>query len=326
MILSEYIKPEEEYIKNALDYISNEELYFPLLNDYKMKSIEENVMKIFDSIINLYFSNLENLEENIISELFDIFKEYLIVLDDKNYEKYYNNYCNENLVKLYIICYIKIYLKYLIDFICDNRNPLEGKEKEIIREICKDTPISNTIKIYFILLLYRKKQSLDLLKEKIFEQIGNFINDLKNELTEENYNNILNNLRIPKEDKYIFNEYFTYIEYPSFDNFTTKFLSSKENKEKYPLLNQYIKNEDGPKKLKYLNEYNDFVNLMINYYSGKISRNEANKGERSLNIEEIFKDEKFKKIFNKFKSIWNESLSDDMKKFNDEITKSDKFI
>ena len=106
------------------------------------------------------------------------------------------------------------------------------------------------------------------------------------------------------------------------DNFKTKFLSLEE---KYPLINQYIKNEDGIKKLKYLNDYNDFVNLMINYYSGKVSRNEANK-DRYLNLEEIFSKDQFKNKFDKFKSIWNENLSDDMKKYNDEITKSDKFI
>ena len=142
------------------------------------------------------------------------------------------------------------------------------------------TPLSNTLKIYFIILLYNKKKNPEILKEKIFEQIEH----LKDELTEEKFNNILNTLIIPKEEKYIFIEYFNYIEYPSFDNFKIKFLSSDENEKKYPLLNQYIKNEEGPKKLKYFYEYNDFVNSMRNYYSGKISRNEANNEERSLNL------------------------------------------
>ena len=65
---------------------------------------------------------------------------------------------------------------------------------------------------------------------------------------------------------------------------------------------------------------------MINYYSGRISRNEAIKEERTLNLEENFKnDEKFKSKFEKFKKIWNEYLSSDMKKYNEEITKSNKF-
>ena len=47
----------------------------------------------------------------------------------------------------------------------------------------------------------------------------------------------------------------------------SKFLLSNENKEKYPLINEYIKNDQGAKNLKYLNDYNDFINFMISYYS-----------------------------------------------------------
>ena len=250
---------------------------------------------------------------------------FLRVLEDKTYDKYYDNYCNENLVKLYCISFVKIYLKRLIDYIYHERNSLEGGERKIIEEICKDFSISNTLKFYIIILLYKKNTSLDLLKDIIFEKIKNFSDILKEKL-KDNYTNVLAQLKIPNEENYIFNEYFNYIEYPSFDNFKNKLLSKEENLEKYPLLQQYIKNENGPKKLKYLSEYNDFVNSMINYYSGRISRNEAIKEERTLNLEENFKnDEKFKSKFEKFKKIWNEYLSSDMKKYNEEITKSNKF-
>ncbi len=325
IIIAESIKPEQEFIDEALDYISNEETYFPLLNDCKKEILEKTIMKIFDSIINIYFDSLNDKEIYIKSELFSIYKEYICVLENKEYERYYDNYCNENLVKLYTICFIKIYLKRFIIALCDNRNYLMGEENKIIQEISRNSSLSNTIQIYFIILLYNKQKSLELLKEKSFETIDNFLNDLKKS---EIYKDILNKSFIPKEEKYLFNEYFSYIEYPSFNNFESKYLSSNENKEKYPLLEQYIQykklDESGAKNLKYLNDYKDFVNSMINYYSGKISRNEANKEERSLNLEEIYKDETFRNKFEKFQSIWNEHLSKELKEYKN--NKSDKFL
>ena len=59
--------------------------------------------------------------------------------------------------------------------------------------------------------------------------------------------------------------------------------------------------------MKYLKSYNDFVNLMINTYSGKISRNDA-ENKIVLNKEEIYKDEIFQKRFESFKSLWNDFL------------------
>ena len=324
IILAEYLKPDKEYIDDALDYISGEETYFPILNLYKKEIVEKSIIKIFDSIINLYFDSLENLEDYIISDLFNIFKEYIRVIGDNNYEKYYNNYCNENLVKLYILCFIRIYL-YRFDFlILEKRNSLKGEESKIIEEISKDSSISNIIKLYFIILLYKHQNSLSLLNNQSFKSIEQYSNNLKEELGENNFKDILIKSLIPKEDKYLFNEYFNYINYPSIEDFKYKFLLINDNKVKYPLLNIYIQNESNPKNLKDLNDYNDFINTMINYYSGKITRNEANKGERSLNLEPIFKqDENFRNKFLKFKLIWNKYLSNSVK---DNNLESEKFV
>ena len=156
--------------------------------------------------------------------------------------------------------------------------------------------------------------------EKDFEPFEKFANNLKEE-----FKNIFEELSVPNDERYIFNEYFSYIEYPSYGNFKNKFILSNENKEKYPLIEQYIKNESGPKKLKYLFDYNDFLNSMINYYSGKIARNEANKQERTLDLEEIYKnDENFRNKFDKFKLIWNDHLSTELKE-NIIVKKNDKF-
>ena len=67
---------------------------------------------------------------------------------------------------------------------------------------------------------------------------------------------------------------------------------------------------------------------MISYYSGKIQRNEANKAERSLDNEDIYKKDEnnFQNKFNKFKSIYNNALSPYIKEINNKELKSDKFL
>ena len=324
IILSECIKPDKEYIDVALDYISSEEIYFPLLNESNKEIVNKNIMKIFELIINLYFNNLNNLDEHIITDLFDLFKEYLKSLTDENYEKYYNNYCNENLVKIYELCFIKIYLNKFIILLCDKKTSLQGKEKEIIELISENSAIHSTIKIYFIILFYKKTNLLETLNDKLYEKIYDFSQNLEKELGKEKFDEILKNSLMIKDDKFIHNEFFTYINYPSFNNFKSKFLSVNENKGKYPLLNEYIKHDSGPINLKYLNDYNNFINLMINYYTGRISRKEAKDEGKNLNLEDIYKKDEFnfQDKFDKFKSIWNNILSKYLKNNNT----SDKFL
>ena len=323
LIIAEYIKPNKEIIDNVLDYISSEENYFPFLNDCDKDIVNKIIINIFDTTINLYFNSLDNLSENMISDLFDIFVEYLKVISNNDYEKYYDNYCNEKLVKIYVLSFIKIYLNNFVTLLCDKRTSLKKNENKIIEEINNNSSISNTIKIYFIILLYNKTKSLNILKEdKLYEPFDGFANNLNN------LDNIIKNSKIPTDDNYLFHEYFTYIKYPSFENLKSKFLSLYANKEKFPLINEYIKNDQGPNNLKDLNDYNDFVNLMVSYYSGKIQRNEANKAERSLDNEDIYKKDEnnFRDKFDKFKSIYNNVLSPYIKEINNKELKSDKFL
>ena len=313
IILYEYIKPTEEYINAALDCISNEEIFFPSLNDCNKDAVNKLIMKVFDSIINLYFDSLYDLKKRIITDIYDIFKDYLRKITDEEYEYYYNNYCNETLVKIYILCFIRIYLNRFAKIFCEERTELEGNEGKIIDEINKDSPIANTLRIYFMILIYNKTKSLDILRTNgALETISN---KLKEEIDNNKFNDILIKASIPKEDKYLFKEYFAYIKYPSLENFLAKFISFEDNKEKYPLINEYIKTDSGIENLKYLKDYNDFVNLMINYYSGNIQRNEANKAERSLNGEDIYNKNinNFEQKLDKFKKIWNEHLSKHIK-------------
>ena len=154
-------------------------------------------------------------------------------LTDENYEKYYNNYCNENLVKIYELCFIKIYLNKFIILLCDKKTSLQGKEKEVIELISENSAIHSTIKIYFIILFYKKTNSLETLNDKLYEKIYDFSQNLEKELGKEKFDEILKNSLMIKDDKFIHNEFFTYINYPSFNNFKSKFLSVNENKGKY---------------------------------------------------------------------------------------------
>ena len=106
-------------------------------------------------------------------------------------------------------------------------------KKKIIEEINNNSSISDTIKIYFIILLYNKTKSLQKLKEdKLYEPFEEFANILIKEIGQDNFNNILNNSKIPTNEKYLFSEYFAYTKYPSLENLKSKFLLLNENKEK----------------------------------------------------------------------------------------------
>ena len=108
------------------------------------------------------------------------------------------------------------------------------------------------------------------------------------------------------EKLYPFYKYFLMTTYPTKDNFINKIKKIPEYKRKYPLLNAYLIQENKEKELiKYLPEFNEFVNFMIDNYSYKISRVEASK--ILLKDEEIYKNNQkgFIEMFNKFRDkIW----------------------
>ena len=115
----------------------------------------------------------------------------------------------------------------------------------------------------------------------------------------------INNVKEIDSKKYPFYKFFLMTTYPSKDNFIQELKRVPEFERKYPLLTSYLINENPQKDLiKYLPEFNDFVNYMIDNYSYKISREEASK--KKIKDEEIYKskDKVFKDMFNKFKKIW----------------------
>ena len=129
----------------------------------------------------------------------------------------------------------------------------------------------------------------------------------KNQLKVSNYSfkTILNELVEQSEKIYPFKEY-PYFKYFKLTKYKTEedFERRMPSKEKYFLTSLILVKIDELKKLKYLPDFNEFINLMIEEYSFKISRSDAK--ERSLNEEVIYKNERFRNKLKKFLKAWKE--------------------
>ena len=101
------------------------------------------------------------------------------------------------------------------------------------------------------------------------------------------------------EKEYPMFKYFNYTKYKS----EADMLKRMHNKEKYALILQLISDSPDVKKLKYLPAFNEFTNYMVNYYSFKISREDAKKNP--LDEEEITKEQGFNKKYNNFINAWD---------------------
>ena len=127
------------------------------------------------------------------------------------------------------------------------------------------------------------------------------------------------------KDLYPFYKYFFMTTYPSERKLAQELKKIPEYENKYPLLSSYlniiqakinnegniIRNEDyyKPQKvelIKYLPEFNEFSNLMIDFYSYKISREEAS--NIHLNREEMYSNNEggFQDLCDNFIKIWKE--------------------
>ena len=104
------------------------------------------------------------------------------------------------------------------------------------------------------------------------------------------------------EKEYPFLKYFMLTKYSTEESFMNELYKIKNYDNLYPLISSYI----NPKNskiglLKYLPKYNKFLNSMINYYSYKISRKEAD--SRKLKDEKYFK-ENCLECFQDFIEVW----------------------
>ena len=110
------------------------------------------------------------------------------------------------------------------------------------------------------------------------------------------------------EEKYPLLQYFSYTKYRTKEDLIKALGPENDYIIKHPLLFNYLNNSEGPKKLKYLAPFNAFTNYMIEEYSYKISREDAN--EKTLENEPIFREietNKFKPFIKAWENIYKEA-------------------
>ena len=107
------------------------------------------------------------------------------------------------------------------------------------------------------------------------------------------------------ENKYPFYRLFLMTTYPTKENFINELKKVPYYERKYPLLNLYLLVDNKEKELiKYLPDFNEFTNFMIDNYSYKVSREEAS--NKLIKDEDIYKMNQggFKDKFKRFINIW----------------------
>ena len=146
---------------------------------------------------------------------------------------------------------------------------------------------------------------------KEYEHYSKIYNKNNEKLLELNKNSLkalvleINDPNDYNEKQYPFYKYFLKTTYPTRDSFIHEFKQIEDYEKKYPLINNYIR-KDNPEKflIKYLSEFNEFSNFMIDYYSYKISRKDA--AQKKIKDEDLYKNNihNFKDKFKSFIKIW----------------------
>ena len=122
-------------------------------------------------------------------------------------------------------------------------------------------------------------------------------------------NNDVNNY---DEKDYPFYKYFLMTTYPSKKSFIDETKRANLFEKNYPLVAEYINDKNREKFLiKYLPEFNNFCNYMIDYYSYQVTRKYAS--EKKIKDEELYKDENFKEKLENFLGDWEELKSYEIK-------------
>jgi hypothetical protein len=175
--------------------------------------------------------------------------------------------------------------------------------------------LSNLIKECKYITETEEREKFENIVEKLIEECINNYEDYSKTYTTENQNQLnLNNFdnktiitqivepteAIYPENDFPMLKYFILTKYKTKEDFEKHMIS----KEKYPLINQLLSRNPDIYKLKYLMPFNEFINYMVDYYSFKISRDDAKK--RVLANEPIVKELDFDNKFKGFIGAWNE--------------------
>ena len=132
----------------------------------------------------------------------------------------------------------------------------------------------------------------------------NEINDEVLKLDKHSMKSVLLENKEYEEKEYPFYKYFLMTTYPSRKSFIDETKRADLFEKNYPLISAYI-SELNPEKflIKYLPDFNDFSNYMIDHYSYQVTREYAS--EKKIKDEDIYKnDENFREKFDSFIQIW----------------------
>ena len=158
------------------------------------------------------------------------------------------------------------------------------------------------------------EEEIETLLEEAYKEYGEYskqyleLNQEALELDKHNMKSLMlenNEIKTYDEENYPFYKFFLMTTYPNKELFIKELKKVIQFEVKYPLLTSYQENDNEQIKLiKYLPEFNEFANFMIDNYSYKLSREEAS--SKLLKEEVIYKNnqQKFKDKFDKFKIIW----------------------
>ena len=204
------------------------------------------------------------------------------------------NYLTEALKKKNINS-VQIFFNMIFKKLCSKLKQCQVMKKSEEREAFEED-IENLIK--------ESIEDYNTFKEKYIEE-----NKIQIKASNYSFRTILDQLVEYKEEiypktEYPYFKYFILTKYKTVDDFWNRM----QNKEKYVLTNLILIKIEEIKKLKFLPDFNEFSNLMLEEYSFKISREDASK--RSLNEEKIYKNENFRKKLKAFLKVWNEVKDD----------------
>ena len=297
----------EHIILNIYDYQFM--LYFTKtpgnIKSYIKSKKNDNDVNMFNKLKNSMSKEKTKPEEEagIVLDLsFDIFKDCVLFLDnfgDSNKKK------NNNLAKLYSISYIKAYLDKLIFFYLNtDARQVMGSIEDIIKFINnKNSGFRKVIKIYIIKLFFNSKEvekqyeKLNKIDFKDFDFIKEMMKDENEEIEE--LKELIEEKESPNIEKY--NDY-TYLKYFTYSRnkeselklFKEQVIKQEDYENKYPCIYLYLCESESKSKdkklkvMKYIEKYNEFCNLMVDNYSFKITREDAQK--QKLNAETFYKD------------------------------------
>ena len=294
-------KTYKEYIKDIIGPILNKEK--PGLNnidknlfmnsDKRVRNLSKIGLRLLNFIlhIHLFYSNCLGY----ISE--EDLKKYCLIEDLTSLEIIEQNwFLLEEALREKSIQFIEIFMNLIFTKLSkllknceylqtiEERNNFEDKIENIIKESLNEY---DSYKVQYIKKNYKQAQ-LDKNNIKII------INEL---VPVEEYS----------EKEYPFFKYFMTTKYQNKNSFLSQIekINLKTFKSKYPLISQLLADNDNIKKLKYLPDINEFSNFIIDYYSNKITREEA---KNKILDEKLLK--KIENKFNKFKSAVKEIKGD----------------